>query len=121
MGFHRNFAPAEREIIDTWKSYNFDEAIINEACKRTVLQTGDTNLNYLASILKDWHSKNVQTIADIELCDEAYKKQKTEKKAPKKAGNNHFANFPQRAYSNDQSSSIERQLLQAKNRKGSAT
>ena len=121
LGFHRNFAPAEREIIDTWKSYNFDEAIINEACKRTVLQTGDTNLNYLASILKDWHSKNVQTIADIELCDEAYKKQKTEKKAPKKSGNNHFANFPQRAYSNDQSSSIERKLLQAKNRKGSAT
>ncbi|MFR5618138.1 MAG: DnaD domain-containing protein [Clostridium sp.] len=69
-------APAEREIIDTWSDYGFSDEIIEQACKRTVLQTGGTNLNYITSILKDWHKKGVLTLADIEKCDKSFQQKK---------------------------------------------
>lgn len=76
LGLNRSLAPAEREIIDTWSDYGFSDEIIEQACKRTVLQTGGTNLNYITSILKDWHKKGVLTLADIEKCDKSFQQKK---------------------------------------------
>lgn len=115
LGLNRALAPAEREIIDCWTDFGFSDEIIEQACKRTVLQTGGTNLNYITSILKDWHHKGVLTLADIEKCDKSYQqnKKKSEKQKnissqPKK---NQFQNFPQRDYSKEDYSSLEKQLL----------
>lgn len=112
LGIQRSLAPAEREIIDEWQTYGFTDDIIEEACRRTVLQTGGTNLNYVTSILKKWRQQQVTTLADIEKCDESFKQQKKGSTGKKPAApKNQFQNFPQRTYSKEEYSSLEKQLL----------
>lgn len=114
LGIQRSLAPAERELIDQWRSYGFSDEIIQEACQRTVLQTGGTNLNYVSSILKEWYRNQVATLADIEKCDESFHRQKKNnaEKRPS-VSKNQFQNFPQRTYSKEDYSALEKQLLRS--------
>ena len=80
FGFKRSLAPAETTIVDEWCKYNFDSTILEEACKRTVLQTGETNFHYAGSILKKWHEQNVTCLQDIEKQDQAFKEKKKRKR-----------------------------------------
>ncbi len=113
LGIKRPLAPAEKTIIDKWESYHFAPAIIEEACSRTVLQSGDTNLNYTTRILEDWHSKGVTTLKDIEECDKSYFRQKNATGNKATSGTkNKFQNFPQRQYSQSEYNDLEKQLLQ---------
>ena len=55
--------PVENEIsyIDTWrKTYGFDLELIQEACSRTVLSTGQPSFQYADKILSGWKKKNVR-------------------------------------------------------------
>lgn len=113
FGIQGSLKPAQREIVDGWNSYHFADSIIAEACKRTVLQTGDANFQYTSKILDNWHKKQVSSLQDIEKCDESYKNQKkaaqnSQKAAPRK---NQFQNFPQRSYSQNDYDSLEKKLL----------
>lgn len=110
LGMNRSLAPAERAIIDTWTEYQFADSIIEEACKRTVLQTGDTNLNYVSKILSGWHRNHVISLEDVKKCDEAFKS-KSRNRSGNNNRNNKFQNFPQRTYTKDDFSSLEQQLL----------
>lgn len=114
FGIRRTLAPAEREIIDQWDSYHFADSVIEEACRRTILQTGDANLNYASKILESWHKKNVVSLQDIEKCDESHRRQKKNEGTHRTVvvNKNQFQNFPQRAYSSGDYSSLERKLLQ---------
>ncbi|MBO6109140.1 MAG: DnaD domain protein [Eubacterium sp.] len=116
LGIHRDAAPAEVDIITGWDTYGFSEEIIEEACKRTVLQTGDTNLNYVSSILSDWNKKNVRTIEDIKSLDEAYKKSKVASVRThvqgKRPAAGAFRNFRGRDYSDEDYENMELQFLQ---------
>ena len=116
LGIKRGLAPAEREIIDSWSAYHFSDSIIKEACKRTVLQTGDTNLHYVSKILKDWHEKQVVSLEDVEKCDESFQRKKRNSSDRKKviAARNQFQNFPQRNYSKSEYSNLEKQLLRTR-------
>lgn len=115
LGIQRSLAPAERAIIDEWLQYHFSDDIIEEACKRTVLQTGGANLQYASGILENWAKQNVISLSDIEQCDEAYRKQKKEKSTKRikstPQNKNQFQNFPQRNYSEEDYNSLEKQLL----------
>ena len=69
--------PVDNEItyIDTWrKTYGFDLELIQEACSRTVLSTGQPSFQYADKILSGWKKKNVHTLEDIRLLDAAHKK-----------------------------------------------
>ena len=58
-----NRSPVETEItlMDTWlKTYGFSIAIIQEACTRTVLQTGQASFQYTDKILEGWKKKQVK-------------------------------------------------------------
>lgn len=114
LGIQRSLAPAERELIDQWRGYGFSDEIIQEACQRTVLQTGGTNLNYVSKILNEWFHNQVVTLADIEKCDESFHRQK-KNSAPKRpsSSKNQFQNFPQRTYSKDDYNALEKQLLRS--------
>ena len=100
--------PVENEIsyIDTWrKTYGFDLELIQEACSRTVLTTGQPSFQYADKILSGWKKKNVHTLEDIRLLDAEHKKRQLEKavshrKQPAKQPqtNNRFNNFHQRDY-----------------------
>ncbi len=116
LGIKRALAPAEMRIIDKWETFHFPAAVIEEACSRTVLQSGDTNLNYTSKILEDWHKKGVTSLKDIEECDKSYFRQKTVSRSPGKdhmtqQRKNNFQNFPQRDYSQSEYKDLERQLL----------
>lgn len=100
--------PVDNEItyIDTWrKTYGFDLDLIQEACSRTVLATGQPSFQYADKILSGWKKKNVHTLEDIRILDAEHKKRQLEKSvAPKKQqatqpqNNNRFNNFHQRDY-----------------------
>lgn len=114
LGIKRALAPAEKAVIDKWEVYHFPDAVLEEACSRTVLQSGDTNLNYTAKILADWHKKGVTSLKDIEDCDKSFFRQKNAPSA--KSGNarrnkNKFQHFPQREYSKEEYADLEKQLL----------
>ena len=98
--------PVDNEItyIDTWrKTYGFDLELIQEACSRTVLSTGQPSFQYADKILSGWKDKNVRTLADVRLLDAQHQRQKLEKNtqrkaASKPAASNRFNNFHQRQY-----------------------
>ncbi len=116
LGINRTLAPAEMDIVNSWKEYKFDTSIIEEACNRTVLQSGSTNLNYTSKILKDWYSNGVKTLSDIEEIDRTFYKQRnvsaSSSNAPVKK--NRFQNHPQRNYSSNEASDMEKKLLNNK-------
>ena len=100
--------PVENEIsyIDTWrKTYSFDLELIQEACSRTVLSTGQPSFQYADKILSGWKKKNVHTLEDVRLLDAEHKKRQLEKAVSRKKqpatqsqSNNRFNNFHQRDY-----------------------
>ena len=100
--------PVENEIsyIDTWrKTYGFDLELIQEACSRTVLSTGQPSVQYADKILSGWKKKNVHTLEDVRLLDAEHKKRQLEKAVSRKKqpaaqsqSNNRFNNFHQRDY-----------------------
>lgn len=115
LGIRRALAPAEKRIIDKWEDYHFADPVIEEACSRTVLQSGDTNLNYTSKILEDWHKKGVTCLKDIDDCDKSYFRQKTvsaqNNNRNSVSAKNKFQNFPQRDYSQKEFADLEKQLL----------
>lgn len=115
LGIQRALAPAEKRIIDKWEKYHFADPVIEEACNRTVLQSGDTNLNYTSKILEDWHKKGVTCLKEIDDCDKSYFRQKTasaqNNNRASTAAKNKFQNFPQREYSQKDYADLEKQLL----------
>lgn len=107
MGINgRNPVDTEISIMNKWlKEYGFTMDIIQEACTRTVLSTGQPSFQYADKILSGWKDKNVKNLADIRLLDAAHEKKKLEKAAekkrtpvPKPAASNRFNNFHQRTY-----------------------
>lgn len=100
--------PVENEIsyIDTWrKTYGFDLELIQEACSRTVLSTGQPSFQYADKILSGWKKKNVHTLENVRLLDAEHKKRQLEKAVSRKKqpaaqsqSNNRFNNFHQRDY-----------------------
>lgn len=110
-----NRSPVETEVtlMDTWlKTYGFSMAIIQEACTRTVLQTGQASFQYADKILEGWKKKQVNTLEDIQALDAEHKKRKQEKKQSRTSApassNNRFNNFQQREYNFDE---YEKRLL----------
>ena len=101
----RNPVDTEISLMNTWlNDYGFSMDIIQEACSRTVLSTGQPSFQYADKILSGWKDKNVRTLTDVRLLDAQHQRQKLEKKtqkkaaAPKPAATNRFNNFHQREY-----------------------
>ena len=68
-------APAASEItyIKKWnEEYGFTLDIILEACNRTMNTIHQPNFEYTDTILKNWRSKNVHYLKDIEALDADY-------------------------------------------------
>ncbi|MCF2667440.1 MULTISPECIES: DnaD domain protein [Lachnospiraceae] len=110
-------APAASEItyIKKWnEEYGFTLDIILEACNRTMNTIHQPNFEYTDTILKNWRSKNVHYLKDIEALDADYLKSKEQKTAQATKPDKHikttkFNNFDGRSYDmND----LERKLVQ---------
>ena len=110
---NRNPVETEVTLMDTWlKTYGFSMEIIQEACSRTVLQTGQASFQYTDKILEGWKKKEVRTLDDIRSLDSEHQKRRQNKKNARKpaapASNNRFNNFQQREYDFDE---YEKHLL----------
>lgn len=55
---NRNPVETEITLMDTWlRTYGFSMEVIQEACNRTVLQTGQASFQYTDKILEGWKRK----------------------------------------------------------------
>lgn len=69
-----NLSPIEQQTIEYWlKDYPHD--LILEAIRRAVL-ANRANLRYIETILKDWQQKRINTLAEVERDDEAFKQKR---------------------------------------------
>lgn len=108
---NRNPVETEISIMDNWlKSYGFSMDIVQEACSRTVIQTGQASFQYADKILNGWQKKGVKSLHDIQVLDEEHQKRKREKASQRTAASapNRFNNFQQREYNFDE---YEKRLL----------
>lgn len=118
-GSNRKPQTSEVKYVKKWMNeYSFSMDIIEKACVRTVERTHSVSFEYTDAILRDWKSKKVSSIKDIEKMDEdftakyAVKTSETEKR--KKAVSNSkskFNGFSQRDINFDE---LENQLLSRK-------
>lgn len=112
---NRSPIPSEEELIKKWfHAYNFELAIVLEACKRTIQKTHQPSFAYADKILSSWYTSKVQSLDDIKALDEehqlanpVYTKKASDSSASN--ANNRFHNFNQRNYDFD---SLEQQLDQ---------
>lgn len=65
----RELTAAEKKYIGTWIDNGFDDASINEAYERTILNTGKFSWNYMNRILQSWHDAGIHTLAEAESKD----------------------------------------------------
>ena len=109
-----NRSPVDSEItiMDTWlKTYGSSMELIQEACSRTILQTGQPSFQYADRILSDWHKNHILTLEDVRAQDARHQKRtsasgKKSAAAPKTP--NRFNNFQQREYDYKE---LEKKLL----------
>lgn len=98
----RQPAKKETEFIEKWTlSYGFDMGIIVEACERTINTIHQPSFEYADSILRNWHTKQVVSLEDIQALDAEYagKASSSKKNAGEgltKSVKNRIANFTQR-------------------------
>lgn len=107
----RGPAANEKAYVTRWTDeYGFSLDLIQEACNRTMASIHQPSFDYTESILKNWSTKKVHHLADVEALDAARQRSKEQKqalvkpaKAPTKANN-----FQSRSYDYQ---SLEEQLL----------
>lgn len=109
----RNLLQNEIAFIEKWTNlYGFTLDIINEACARTIRNTGKANFEYADSILTSWHEKKIRHLEDVGALDKAFAAGKQTKSVAKSTRvNNRFHNFEQRQYDDDYYEILEQQLL----------
>ena len=92
-----------------FNDFGFTIDLVLEACRRTVLKTGQPRFDYADGILEKWHKSGVTSMADVERLDAQHKsEQKKKEPRPAKSASNRFNNFTQREYDYDK---LEKQLL----------
>lgn len=99
----RNPIKSETEIMDRWtQEWGFSMDLIQEACRRTVLQTGSGSFPYTDKILQKWHTEKVRHMADLEASDAKHKAKKAKDTKESTAAQNRFNDYPHRDYDFDQ-------------------
>lgn len=117
FGMHRMPGKVEQQFIHRWvKEWGFDQSMIVEACNRTLLQINKPDFKYANSILERWHKNNLHTLEEVKKQDADYKRNRSNTASPSnKSGavnsNNKFNQFPQRNYSKEDYTSLEKRLL----------
>lgn len=118
FGINRSLGSAELDYISRWTSrYSMSHELIREACNRTILRTGKPDFNYAESILRNWHSGGISTLADVEKLDDEYKSSmQTDKltsvKAPARQNtSNRFGSFTRREHTTDDFAELEKKKL----------
>lgn len=109
----RNPVSGEVECMKRWlEEYGFSMELIQEACARTVSQTGQPSFQYAEGILGSWKRQKVCTLEDVKRLDQQHRssqKSLSAGRVRKPQTANRFNNFHQREYDYSQ---LEKQLLE---------
>nr|WP_294524636.1 DnaD domain protein [uncultured Blautia sp.] len=113
---NRNPVDSEIVMMDTWmKDYGFSMDMIQEACSRTIMQTGQPSFQYAHKILTGWFKKGALTPKAVHALDALHQKRSQESsrsRAQTPKSTNRFNNFQQRNYDFKE---LEKQLLERQN------
>ena len=61
----RRLTATEEQYLTSWIQMGFSDEVIGMAYERTCLNTGGLKWNYMNSILKSWHEKNLHTPKEL--------------------------------------------------------
>lgn len=120
LALGRPLAKIECEYVERWHNqWKMDLSVIIEACNRTMLAIQKADFKYIEGILSNWHKKNVHTLQDIRICDEAHSRQKNTKPAPAASATSkpsqtrrtQFHAFQERKVSKEELDELEQRLL----------
>lgn len=70
----RKLSKSEEKYITGWLENGFSVEALERAYDTTVLKTGSLAWNYMNSILRNWHKKNLHTVEEIEQSEKNYRK-----------------------------------------------
>ncbi len=62
---NRELSPTEEKYIAAWIDMGFERDAIELAYDKTVVKTGELSWAYMNSIIKNWHSKGLHTVSEI--------------------------------------------------------
>lgn len=61
----RELSPTEEKYIASWSEMGFETEALELAYDKTVVKTGELSWAYMNSIIRNWHSKGLHTVAEI--------------------------------------------------------
>lgn len=121
LALGRPLARIECEYVKRWLGdWQMDLAVILEACNRTMLAIQKADFKYIEGILNNWHTKDVHTLQDVQVCDETHNRRKAEKAKestapssvkPTQVKRTQFQAFQQRNASKEEIDQLEKLLL----------
>ena len=100
---NRSLIKSELDYIKKWKRLSLADDVIEEACRRTIVNTGKANFEYADKIIDNWVSHNVKTLDDVKSVDEEFKNSNKSRASSsntfkKVSYKNKFNNFESRDY-----------------------
>ncbi|MBO4653122.1 MAG: DnaD domain protein [Lachnospiraceae bacterium] len=117
FGLHRTLGKGQLEFIRRWsREWSLPAELIEEACRRTISNTGDPSFPYADKILSSWHDAGFKTLDEVRAADEnrPQKQSRTDRRsgdseqgsagAPKNAFN---SGYSQRDYTPEEYSELE--------------
>ncbi len=111
---NRGLIKSELEYVQKWKRLGLNADVIEEACRRTIVNTNKPNFEYADKIIDNWVNHKVKTLDDVKVIDEEYKKKfknTSVRNTKTVTPNNRFNNFDSRDYDFDD---LEKTLVNKK-------
>ncbi len=111
---NRGLIKSELEYVQKWKKLGLSADVIEEACRRTIVNTNKPNFEYADKIIDNWVNHKVKTLDDVKVIDEEYKKKfknTSVRNTKTVTPNNRFNNFDSRDYDFDD---LEKTLVNKK-------
>lgn len=121
LGVKTGVVEANKNIMDKWlMTDKISIELIIEACKRTVIQTGSSSLNYVETILQGWVKSGIKTIEEVKKSDKSFKESKKNSQKnnnqPFKSQKPKFTDYQQRNLDFDK---LQREAMKKKLNNGS--
>ncbi len=108
---NRAFGKVQIEFLNRWgREWHLSAELVEEACRRTQLNTNSSDFRYADSILSRWHEAGITTIEQVKAEDARHAEKSAAARTRAKnaeSRNNRFNDHSQREYSQGEMSSLE--------------
>jgi|GEM_PF-942957 DnaD and phage-associated domain len=115
FGLHKTLGKGQLDYIRRWsREWKMPATLIEEACRRTISNTGDPSFPYAEKILNAWYEAGYNTIEEVRDADNkrAPKTAATRTAAAKTPVNKFNSGYEQREYTAEEYSALELAMRQ---------